>query len=216
MTANSDELFKKALKSLKLYNHAAQTACFYKHQLQKFPELDTPIMHSACILLAVKQTNISRKQRDIINVYYSLLMGKELQIDNHLFNLKDSLVVGEYLLLRVLGFQTEVPSLYIELTKLLLKVEKMYSIEVFQKIAQCCFGVLNEAIYMDKCVRYMQRDGEIIVLAVLKVSVEICIGTMESLKSVSIDERSISLARDICDLLDLKYQSMNHCNNNND
>ena len=73
MTTNQQ--FKQILKSLDLHTHTIQLSLYYRNELKKFPKLNIEIIEASSILLACKQTDINRKQRDIINVYYKILTG---------------------------------------------------------------------------------------------------------------------------------------------
>lgn len=200
-------LFIKVLQGLDLHGHVAQTAYFYRHQLEKFPHLNTHIMHSACIVLACKQTNINRKQRDVLNVYYWYLKNEKLEINQHLFNLKDSLINAEYLLLRILEFNTDIPSLWVFQTKLLLNVETFYSVEVFQKISSCCFALLNTVIYMDSAIELMRTRGDVVSLSILFVSLQICLNDVGNAHDFDQDG-VLDLVRDIEHELMSQYQKL--------
>ncbi|KAJ3069262.1 Cyclin- protein fam58a [Podochytrium sp. JEL0797] len=76
-------------------------------------ELDDHLMLCTCIHLACKQTEVSRKLRDVVNAGYWILHHKVsdgyLDTDDDVYwNLKESLVSAELLLLRILGFETTV------------------------------------------------------------------------------------------------------------
>ncbi|KAI9311705.1 cyclin-like protein [Dichotomocladium elegans] len=68
------------------------------------------LLAMTCLLLACKATDVSRKVRDIVNVGYRYYHPKQepLQIDETYFQMRGSLVTGELLLVRALGYNLEV------------------------------------------------------------------------------------------------------------
>ncbi|KAG2227032.1 hypothetical protein INT45_006439 [Circinella minor] len=107
------------------------TAIMYYHQFNRFmllnkgkkPErndrfvdenmplyMNEELLTTTCLHLACKMTDVPRKVRDLVNVGYRYYHPKEgiLQVDETYFKMRSSLVVGELLLVRALGYDLEV------------------------------------------------------------------------------------------------------------
>ncbi|KAI9343915.1 cyclin-like protein [Zopfochytrium polystomum] len=154
---------------LALPQTTAATALYYLHSFQRFkaeqaakqlaPPLGDALMVSACIYLACKQTEMSRRLRDILNVgywYYNHGSDGFLDTENSLYwELKESLINAELLLVRILHFDTNVELVYPHLVMVLEDfwvwhehAEKNKSIGGQYALAEFAWTVANE-VYVD-------------------------------------------------------------------
>ncbi|KAI9492435.1 cyclin-like protein [Zychaea mexicana] len=127
----SIHFLRQAGAMLDLPVRTTATAIMYYHQFNRFMLLNKggkptrndrlvdesmplntneELLTTTCLHLACKMTDVPRKVRDLVNVGYRYYHPKEgiLQIDETYFKMRSSLVVGELLLVRALGYDLEV------------------------------------------------------------------------------------------------------------
>ncbi|XP_053206239.1 cyclin-Q-like [Panonychus citri] len=154
------------------------SAAIYFHRFFSVssPELFDPVLIGAtCIYLAGKVEEDHIHLRDLINVFHSTLNRAHkmipLKFDNYYWNLRESLVQLELLLLRVLKFDVnnQLAHQYLVhyLRSLTEWIGKDYTTTI--SLAQTCWSLLND-YYMDpKCINY---SGQQIAIAVIQIALE--------------------------------------------
>ncbi|KAJ3359128.1 hypothetical protein HDU91_005004 [Kappamyces sp. JEL0680] len=70
------------------------------------------ILQAAAVLVACKQHNKSIKVRDIVNAFFWAYHQTHLPINSMFWKLRDSLIRAEFILLRAIGFQSDVDNPY--------------------------------------------------------------------------------------------------------
>jgi uncharacterized membrane protein YgcG len=119
-----------------------QATIQYYSRATKNSTLDPFFLLASSISLACKSTNTYRKQRDIINVIYYLTHQSEIELDEKYWRLKDTLVIYEDLVLRILDFNLDYKCLYFTLSnELVRRGSKELDVQV-------CFAILNDLLYL--------------------------------------------------------------------
>ncbi|KAJ3411803.1 hypothetical protein HDV05_001702 [Chytridiales sp. JEL 0842] len=117
--------------------------------------MDEILLATASIHLACKQTESPRKLRDVLNVCYWLIHKSSaptsafLDTDEQIYwDLKDSLVTAEMMLLRVLDFETGVETGYVYIPLLVERWRQHSSnmgMEEVRKVAEVAWMFMNAA-----------------------------------------------------------------------
>jgi hypothetical protein len=138
---------KEANEMLDLPSHTKQVAFVYYYQCLQFlkenPVVPLDLVAAACVNLACKQTGITRKLRDVVNVFYYLEHQESLEIGSSFWKLKDSVIKVENIVLRVLRFDTEVEDCFSALVNLLRDEEDLLFI-------QTSWACLNDLVSLDR------------------------------------------------------------------
>lgn len=104
------------------------------------------IFAAACFLVATKECSNERKVRDITNCFFYIHhKPHQLQLDNMYYDLKDSLIRVEILVLRCLGFQTSIPNVFDHLSDLAQETGVHD-----RNVLQIAIALLNSAVYLDE------------------------------------------------------------------
>ncbi|KAI8901402.1 hypothetical protein BC833DRAFT_148165 [Globomyces pollinis-pini] len=109
------------------------------------------ILAAASVHIACKQTYIQRKLRDVVNVFYYAIHTSDryIELNKSFWNLKDTLVHAEYLVLRILNFDTEINDAYDHLVDCFQKLGSKttsYTDTEYKLICQCSLTWLNDSL----------------------------------------------------------------------
>lgn len=142
------KIIRETLEALHLnYNTKQATLQYYYRAIDlNNQNLDPLFLFASSISLASKATNSFRKQRDIINVIYYLSHNTELDLNEKYWKLKDTLVIYEDLLLRILNYNLDFLCLYSALSN------RLISLDINPFLAQIAFAILNDLIYSSKLI----------------------------------------------------------------
>ena len=102
-------LLESCCEMLKVPKTVQCTSQYYFHICaDQLNDSDREVNLAAILNLAVKQNEISRKFRDILNVVYFILKKKLLKIDDNYWETKQKVDQTEFVILRILKFDTNV------------------------------------------------------------------------------------------------------------
>lgn len=142
------------------------------YRVKSSSQFDPYIIGATCIYLASKVEEDNLRLRDIINVFHSTLNKKccyqTLEMNNFFWDLRNTIVDCELIILRVLKFKTHYvyPHKYLlyYLRSLLEWIGKSYTVN--QRIALTCWSLLNDYYIDPKCIDNTAKSIAIAVIII--------------------------------------------------
>lgn len=129
------------------------TACVYFHRFYSvvsFSQHDASLCAQACILLAAKAEENSRRVRDVINVAYALQHSDKnpLQVSESYWVMKEQVIRMEQVVLRVFGFDMDLrhPHQYV--------LHFIRDLEGSEELASVAWCILNDSMETSLCLQY--------------------------------------------------------------
>jgi len=128
------------------------TACvFFQRFFSQcsFAKYDPAIVAQACLLLAAKAEENSRRVRDVINTSFALQTNrKELQVSQDYWQMKDDVIRCEQLLLRVFAFDLDLrhPQHFV--------LHFIRDLEGPEELASVSWCILNDSLSTTLCLQY--------------------------------------------------------------
>jgi UDP-N-acetylenolpyruvoylglucosamine reductase len=117
---------------------------------------------AAILNLAIKQNEIKRKFRDVLNVCHYSSTGQQLRIDETFWKYKASIIKQEFLILRSINFDTNTVLPHHACIVILHQIEydtvpKLWGMNEFQRFSQASLAIVSET-FKDNIV--LPKDDE--------------------------------------------------------
>ncbi|XP_034027959.1 cyclin-Q isoform X1 [Thalassophryne amazonica] len=197
---------------LGMHSVPVATACVLYHRFferMSMPAYEPYLVAMSCMYLAGKVEEQHIRTRDIINVSHRYFNSGSapLECDKEFWDLRDSVVQCELLILRQLNFHVSFQHPHKYLLHYLLSVRSLVNRHAWSRtpVAETCWALLRDCYHGDMCIRHTPQHIAVatLYLALNSYGVELPVGEREWWQVLCEDVTKDNIDAVISDLLQL-------------